>query len=507
MRRGVIICVLAVFLLPATAHAAFPGQNGKIVFVDSRDGNQEIYTANPDGTGVTRLTFTPNREAGPHWSPDGRKIAFLRSGPPVRGDIWVMNADGSDQVSLGLCGQIGDCVVGEPAWSPTARRSRGIRRPLLVWRHLDRRRGRHEPGHRSLSRRSRLRIRQVVSGRGADRPQSRPRRGTDLRKQGAARRISSTRLTNGLNDYNTPDWSPDATRLAASFFDLSNDTGPWLVTMNRDGTDQTTLREGASPVWSPDGQQTPSTSAGPPDGIWAMSSDGADPGFVTRGAWPDWQPIPINSYPRPKGASPIRMSLVTAYSPCATPIRPPNRTDGPPLAFPSCSPTQKESHHLTVGTGDSNGLPARNEGHVLLKVITGNPSTPADEADVAIEFFSDDIFNADPIADYDGELRTKMSLRITDRDNSPAPNIAAGTTQTIPIAFDTDCAPTADPQEGFSCSSTTTVDALVPSAIKEGRRALWELEQVVVYDGGEDGNPDTLQRANRAFARQGVFIP
>ena len=27
----------------------------------------------------------------------------------------------------------------------------------------------------------------------------------------------------------------------------------------------------------------------------------------------DWQPIPFNAYPRPKGASPVRVSLVTAY--------------------------------------------------------------------------------------------------------------------------------------------------------------------------------------------------
>ena len=41
-----------------------------------------------------------------------------------------------------------------------------------------------------------------------------------------------------------------------------------------------------------------------------------------------------SGYPRPKGASPMRGSLVPAYEPCTAP----NRTHGPPLAFPSCAP-------------------------------------------------------------------------------------------------------------------------------------------------------------------------
>jgi hypothetical protein len=35
-----------------SARAAFPGKNGKIAFVSDRGGNEEIYTINPDGTGV-----------------------------------------------------------------------------------------------------------------------------------------------------------------------------------------------------------------------------------------------------------------------------------------------------------------------------------------------------------------------------------------------------------------------------------------------------------------------
>ena len=38
------------------AEATFPGANGKIAFTTDRDGNNEIYVVNSDGTGLARLT-------------------------------------------------------------------------------------------------------------------------------------------------------------------------------------------------------------------------------------------------------------------------------------------------------------------------------------------------------------------------------------------------------------------------------------------------------------------
>jgi Tol biopolymer transport system component len=55
----------------------------------------------PDGSDPLQLTFNAEADLGPHWSPDGRKISFQRrAGAPLRQQIWIMNADGTEQTQL-----------------------------------------------------------------------------------------------------------------------------------------------------------------------------------------------------------------------------------------------------------------------------------------------------------------------------------------------------------------------------------------------------------------------
>jgi Tol biopolymer transport system component len=71
--------------------------NGRrIAFDSTRDGQFEIYSMNPDGSGLRRLTDRQSLDAAPAWSPDGGWIAFIsdRANKDYR-DIWVMRADGS----------------------------------------------------------------------------------------------------------------------------------------------------------------------------------------------------------------------------------------------------------------------------------------------------------------------------------------------------------------------------------------------------------------------------
>jgi Tol biopolymer transport system component len=68
----------------------------KIAFVRSRwdTDNSEIYVMNADGSRERNLTRNSKSDRAPVWSPDGRQIAFV-SDRDGHDDEYVMNADGS----------------------------------------------------------------------------------------------------------------------------------------------------------------------------------------------------------------------------------------------------------------------------------------------------------------------------------------------------------------------------------------------------------------------------
>jgi hypothetical protein len=212
------------------------------------------------------------------------------------------------------------------------------------------------------------------------------------------------------------------------------------------------------------------------------------------------EPPSAAGYPRPQGATPMRVSLVPAYQECANP----NRTHGEPLDSPSCNPPVQESGHLTVGTPDANGRPANSVGSVRFAVYAGDPSTSADEADIALSFNLTDVRNKGDLLDYTGELEASAVVRITDRDNGA--DSVAGTVADLTYAFTVSCSATTGTSVGSTCATATTADALVPGTIKEGKRSIWEIGQLAVRDGGPDGLVST-GGDNTLFAVQGVFVP
>ena len=73
-----------------------PVENGKIAFSGlGNDNRGEIYVMNADGSDRTRLTNNFVNDFDPSWSPDGTKIAFIRDtdGSGSNWEIYVMNAD------------------------------------------------------------------------------------------------------------------------------------------------------------------------------------------------------------------------------------------------------------------------------------------------------------------------------------------------------------------------------------------------------------------------------
>jgi secretory lipase len=185
----------------------------------------------------------------------------------------------------------------------------------------------------------------------------------------------------------------------------------------------------------------------------------------------------------------------------------PGGVPGAPLSAPSCNPPRQTSDYLTVGTPDLNGKAAASTGRVLLTVIGENPINPGngDQDDVQITTSLTDVRNKSDLSDTTGELQAVLGLRVTDRYNGATLNDPATVTDT-PLSFALPCSATTGP-EGGSCNLTTTADAVMSGELaREGQRAVWELSQVEVYDGGSDGDADTTGD-NTLFAMPGAFAP
>jgi hypothetical protein len=227
--------------------------------------------------------------------------------------------------------------------------------------------------------------------------------------------------------------------------------------------------------------------------------------FSCRASTPDWQSIQPPAYARPKTATPTTIRLVPAYDQCASG----NASHGAPLAVASCSPAVQSSDHLTVGTPEANGQAANSAGRITMKVQTEAPIdlTNGDQSDVTFTGQITDVRDKQTLADYTGELRASFGLRLTDRSNGTnTVRFHPATAADASFGFSFGCASDPSPSIGGTCSIATSADAAVPGITPEFKRAIWQLGQVEVYDGGSDGDGDTTGD-NTLFMTQGVFAP
>jgi TolB protein len=208
--------------------------------------NDEIYVINADGTGLQRLTRNAVIDGHPVWSPDGRRIAFLRwrDGPTAK--IYVMNADGSGQRMLTPTPR----RQGEPAWSPDGEKI-AFTAPAGRLGAAD------------------------IFVINAD--------GSDLR--------NVTHTTTTSFDFA---WSPDGRQIAYIELHIPEPSSP-LYVVNADGTGKHRVTRplapdfGEAPSWSPDGRTLAFTGDG---GIYTVHADGT--GLHRRtgspGHDPRWSP-------------------------------------------------------------------------------------------------------------------------------------------------------------------------------------------------------------------------
>ena len=81
--------------------------------------NTDVWMVKWDGSEQVRLTFTPDSESRPRWSPDGKYLAFTSSRQGSKGgQVWLLNRAGGEAVRVTeVKGGVADY-----AWSPDSRR-------------------------------------------------------------------------------------------------------------------------------------------------------------------------------------------------------------------------------------------------------------------------------------------------------------------------------------------------------------------------------------------------
>ena len=496
--------MLVMVALAPNAPAAFPGSAGKLAVSSPRSGfptESNLYTMGADGSAQTQITSFNGDELFPAWSPDGARVAFQQD-PGLHPEIWTAKADGTDLRQL-TSNSDGDR---HPAWSPdgtkivfASDRAPGTTLQDLYVMNAD------GTGQVALT---------TTPSVDEDYPSWSPD-GTKIvfSRDGdiatvAADGTGLVPLTATEQVEIEPDWSPDGTRIVYRSGINANDE---IWRMNANGSGVTNISNtGAAveerPVWSPAGDRIAFVKGAFSSAeVWTMNPDGSGQTRVTTNtfldAHPSWQPVPVG-YARPK-ATRVHQNypLVPAYRECTSP----NRTHGPPLEHPSCTPVQA-SPLLTAGTPDANGKRTDWASSLHVKTIAGDPSTPEDEAEIKFTTRIRDVFRVSDLDDYRGEVRVEIDVRLTDRWNSPHPGGAGPGTGDFTVGWTIPCRRITTIESGGRCVLATKMDALLPGVVRETSRAIWQLERIRVYDGGADQDGDT-PADNNLFAVSGVFVP
>jgi len=310
MVLAALVASLVVAVAVAEPAGAIPGSDPGSIAFTSNDGTAKegsfynIYLMDADGHGLsTRLTDIPGDNVMPAWSPDGTEIAYVRSGVTGIPDIYLMDADGSNEVPL-----ISDLLFNtDPAWYPDGRKIAFSRSEDIYAMSLDDAGNPTEKLAR-LTRNAGADRQPVVSPNGEKIAFASDRDGDfdiyvmKARPEGRTNRpVKLSR--NQVNDFD-PDWAPDGGRIAFSTgsedareicvmkaVPEDGDTNP-PINLTNDAADD------SDPAWSPGGEIIAFTSDRTGDDeIWRMEADGTDPTNLTRSPnsqdiQPDWQPLP-----------------------------------------------------------------------------------------------------------------------------------------------------------------------------------------------------------------------
>jgi hypothetical protein len=217
-----------------------------ILFVSDRDGDDEVWVMESDGSEQIPLTVNTWLDGSPTWSSDGSRIAYTVVEPGGEEDIVIMKSDTSGKTSLTANPTVRDT---DPAWSPDDSRIAFVS---------------YRDGNAELY---------VIKLDGSD----------------------PINLTNNPADDWDPTWSPDGSMIA---FTSDRDGNPEIYVMNSsDGKNLRRLTENETideqPAWWQDATSDRIAFVSYRDGnaeIYLMGSDGSHPVNLTNNLAEDKRP-------------------------------------------------------------------------------------------------------------------------------------------------------------------------------------------------------------------------
>jgi RHS repeat-associated protein len=249
----------------------------RIVFQSDRDnvfsGMADIYVMNGDGSGQTRLTSDANDDSAPVWSPNGSKIAFQSARSGVSYQVYTMNSDGSGQVNISN----NAANDKQPSWSPD-----GTKIAFAS--------DRDQAGFSSIyvmnaNGSSQTRLTFSGSGFRDEQPAWSP--------DGTKLAFTSTRDSSVVTWTETDDDGNTVTKTAVV-------TNKEVYLMNANGSNQVrltnTLENDDSPNWSSDGTQIAFRSdrerdcCDPTNQVWVMNTNGSNPVDLSNNGFGDYNP-------------------------------------------------------------------------------------------------------------------------------------------------------------------------------------------------------------------------